>query len=207
MQRPTIDHDDLDDTSPAFKGEVDVSLERVAGGSAGAASGSGRVERSVVDGVDLAETRLGPLVLADVEVRGANLANAQWSEVTARRVEFESCRATGWRLGLTLAHDVYLSDCRMDLAQLDIGSAKGLVVFNRCNLSEAMISGDLSKAVFIDCDLSGVEFDASARGCDLRGATLEGATGLLSLRGARVTGDQVRAIAGDLAKAVGLAVE
>lgn len=208
IQRPSIDHDDLDDAAPAFKGDVDMAMELVAGGSAVAASGSGRIERSVINGVDMSETRLRPLVLADVTVRGANLANAAWSEVTARRAEFESCRATGWRLGLTLAQDVYLADCRMDFAQLDIGNAKGLVVFERCNLTETLISGNLSRAVFLDCDLSGAEFEVSAaRGCDLRGATLDGATGLLSMRGARVTGDQVRTIAGDLAEAVGLAVE
>ena len=208
IQRPTIDVTDLEETAPAFKGDVDVPLERVAGGSVAGVSGSGRIDRSVIDGTDLSDTRLEPLTLADVSVNGASLANAAWLEVTARRVEFESCRATGWRLGLTMAHDLYFGDCRLDFAQLDISSAKGLVVFERCRFDEAMMSGDLSKVVFVDCELMGVEFNATiARGCDLRGATLDGLSGLLTMRGARVTGDQVRSIAGDLAEAAGLTVE
>ncbi|HEY3504461.1 MAG TPA: hypothetical protein VGN37_16985 [Actinocatenispora sp.] len=206
LRRPTID-DDLADGAE-LSGEIEVTGARVEGGSYAGAEGDGEIERSVLSRVDLAETRLAPLTLTDVTLTGADVSNAQWSNLVARRTELVSCRATGWGVWIALAADLYLGDVRLDYAHLHIERAKGLVVFERCTVDQARISGDLSRVLFVDCDLAGVEFRATkSAGCDLRTSRLAGVRGLATMRGARVTGPQTVTVAAQLATELGLAVE
>jgi uncharacterized protein YjbI with pentapeptide repeats len=107
-----------------------------------------------------------------------------------------------------LAQDVYLSGCRFDQATLRIERVRGLVVFDGCVFTDAVVAGDLSSVVFTDCGFDDAEFAATkADGCDLRSSRLAGARGLLTLRGARITGDQSVAIAARLAAESGFVVE
>lgn len=161
-----------------------------------------------LDGVDLAGSRRTPLTLVDTVLRRCDLSAAVWQSVTLRQVELLDCRARGLRLSVELAQDVYLSGCRLDQATIRIERVRGLVVFDGCVFSEAVIGGDLSSAVFADCTFDDAEFAATAAaGCDLRSSRLGGARGLLTLRGARITVDQATAIAPRLATESGLTVE
>lgn len=206
LRRPTIDEDLTEGTG--LSGELDVSGARYEGVSFTGAEGDGDLDRTVLSRVDLAETRYTPLTLTDVSFTGVDVSNAQWSNLVARRTELVSCRATGWGVWIALAADLYVGDTRLDYAHLHIERAKGLVVFERCTVDQARISGDLSRVLFLDCDLAGVEFQAAtARGCDLRTSQLTGARGLATLRGARVTASQTVTIAPQLAAELGLTVE
>ena len=207
VQRPSIDSDELCDLRKGLKGQLDLSGVRVEGGDHGEVAVEGAIIRSVVSGLNASGSQWGPMSLADVEFQGVDLSNSVWAQTTARRVEVISCRATGWRLGLALAADLYVADTRLDYATVQIDRVKGLTVFERCTFAQAQVAGDLSSVLFLDCDLDCAEFAATgARGCDLRTSRLAGAHGLLSLRGARVSEDQVAAIAEQLAREVGLQV-
>jgi uncharacterized protein YjbI with pentapeptide repeats len=161
-----------------------------------------------LDGVDLAETRRTPLTLVDSVLRRCDLSAAVWQSVTMRQVELLECRALGLRLSVDLGQDVYVEGGRFDSATLRIIRVRGLVVFDGCTFTDAMVGGDLSAVVFTGCTFDGAEFAATAaNGCDLRGSRLGGARGLLTLRGARITADQAVAAAPRLASEAGLAVE
>lgn len=209
IQEPSIEAEDLTPLRAGLKGEFAFEEVALGEGEYPGTTGEGRAVRSVLDGMDVSESVVEPLELADVRLSGCMLSNARWSEVDARRVEVMKSQLVGWQVRFTLAQDVYIADCRADFASFDFESVKGLVVFNKCRFKDAEFSGNLSKAVFVDCDLAGADFSAviDARGLDLRESKIEGAKGLLALRGARVTGNQVLQVAGDLAREVGLAVE
>jgi uncharacterized protein YjbI with pentapeptide repeats len=161
-----------------------------------------------LDGTDLAESRRSPLTLVDSVLRRCDLSAAIWQGVTMRQVELLDCRALGLRLSVDLGQDVYLQNCRFDSATLRISRVRGLVVFDGCTFTEAMVGGDLSAVVFTGCGFDGAEFAAtSAEGCDLRGSRLGAARGLLTLRGARVTTDQAVSFAPRLASEAGFTVE
>jgi uncharacterized protein YjbI with pentapeptide repeats len=161
-----------------------------------------------LDGADLAETRRSPLTLVDSVLRRCDLSAAIWQGVTMRQVELLDCRALGLRLSVDLAQDVYVEGGRFDSAVLRISRVRGLVVFDSCTFTDAMIGGDLSAVVFTGCTFESAEFAATAAaGCDLRESRLGGARGLATLRGARVTADQTVTIASRLAAELGLTVE
>lgn len=207
LQRPVIDADELQSTEPEPDDELAISSARIEGGDFADTDGEGEIERSILSGVDLSGSRLRPLTLADVELSGADVSNALWSQTIARRVEVVSCRATGWRLSLDLALDTYIADTRLDYAAIKVNRVKGLLVFERCSFADAQLGGDLSRVLFVDCDLARAEFTATAaRDCDLRTSRLAGARGVASLRGALVTTEQVIAIADQLAREAGLRI-
>lgn len=207
IQRPVIDADELQTIEPAPDDELALAAARVDGTDLADVDGEGEVERSILSAVDLSGSRLRPLTLADVELSGADVSNALWSQTIARRVEVVSCRATGWRLSLDLALDVYVADTRLDYAAVKINRVKGFLVFERCSFADAQLGGDLSRVLFVDCDLAGAEFTATAaRDCDLRTSRLAGARGVASLRGALVTTEQVIAVADQLAREAGLQI-
>jgi uncharacterized protein YjbI with pentapeptide repeats len=161
-----------------------------------------------LDGADLAETRRDPLTLVDSVLRRCDLSAAVWQGVTVRQVELLDCRALGLRLSVELAQDVYVEGGRFDSATLRISRVRGLVVFDGCTFTDAMIGGDLSAVLFTGCAFENAEFAATAAGgCDLRGSMLAGARGLATLRGGRLTAEQTVTIAPRLATELGLTVE
>jgi uncharacterized protein YjbI with pentapeptide repeats len=207
IRQPGIDPDELTETVDPLDGELDVAAASIAQTNAAGTTADGTISGSVLRAVDLSESRWGPLELTDASVRGADVSNAEWAPVTARRVEFVSCRATGWRLSLALAGDVYVADTRLDYAVVRFDRTKGFVVFEGCSFGRAQLGGDLRNVLFVDCELDGVEFVATAAaGCDLTGSRIAGARGLHSLRGARITPEQAAVAGAQLADEAGLQV-
>lgn len=161
-----------------------------------------------LDGVDLAGSRRTPLTLVDSVLRLCDLSGAVWQAVTLRQVELLDSRARGMRLSVDLAQDVYVEGCRLDESVLRIERVRGLVVFDGCVFTDAVVAGDLSAVVFADCTFDNAEFAATAAtGCDLRSSRLGAARGLLTLRGARLTTDQAVAIAPRLATEAGFTLD
>ena len=193
----------------AWRSVGDKRLRRPAGGLDEATGlGDDLVIGASLDGLDLAGSRREPLSLVDSVLRRCDVSAAVWQAVTLRQVEVLDCRARGLRLSVDLAQDVYVSGCRFDQATLRIERVRGLVVFDGCVFTDAVVGGDLSSVVFTDCGFDEAEFAATrAAGCDLRSSRLAGARGLLTLRGARITGDQSVAIAARLAAESGFLVE
>ena len=207
MLRPAVDADLLAVEPAELSGDFEHELVRFDGGSQAEVTGSGSVSESTVAGVDLSGARLRPLMLTDVAFERVDLSGAVLDEVTARRVELVRCRAMGVRLGFAQVADVYAEGCRFDYGTLHVERAKGVAAFRECTFREATISGDLSAAVFLDCDFAATEFGAvHAKGCDLRSSRLMGARGLLSLRGASITAEQAVSVADQLAAEAGLTV-
>lgn len=207
MQRPTLEAADLSAESVGLRGEFDVADARIEVADSIGAQGEGKLSHVWASGAALAQSELSPLELSDVRLEDADLSNARWRSVTARRVEWVNCRAMGWQATFDQVTDVYFEGCRFDYALIHVEAAKGLLVFAGCSFAEALIRGDLSRAVFIDCELAGAEFDpTNAKGCDLRGSRLAGARGLLELRGAWVDSDQASAAAERIATEAGLIV-
>jgi uncharacterized protein YjbI with pentapeptide repeats len=196
-------------TAGAWRVVGDKRLRRPAGDLEEAAElGDDLLVGASLDGVDLGGSRRTPLSLVDTVLRRCDLSAAIWQAVTLRQVELLDCRARGLRLSVDLAQDVYLSGCRFDQATLRLERVRGLVVFDGCVFSDAVVGGDLSSVVFADCGFGDAEFAATrADGCDLRSSRLAGARGLLTLRGARITTDQCTSIAPRLAFEAGFALQ
>ncbi len=162
MQRPNIDLDELTDAGTPLCGDVEVVGERVGGEHKGEHT-EGSIAQSLLDVADLSETTFRALTLDDVVCRGADLSNALWDRVSARRVELLNCRAVGWRVQFDQLTDVYLGDCRLDYAVINIERVKGLAVFQRCSFRQARIAGNLSNTVFLDCDFDGARHPFAGR--------------------------------------------
>lgn len=208
IRRPSFDLDDLDENKFTFRGEFDGDELLVESGEFSGVKGEGILARSLVRSVDLSESQLSPLELADVRFEDVNLSSASWQAVKMRRAEIVRSRAMGFRLSLESAHDIYIDGCRWDYASIHIEGVKGALVFNDCMFREATITGDLSNVMFRDCDLGGVEFEANkAVNCDLTTSRVtDVARGLLGLRGARITAEQAASAAFLIATEAGLTV-
>ncbi|WP_160323739.1 MULTISPECIES: pentapeptide repeat-containing protein [unclassified Frankia] len=205
MRVPSIDEDDLLETSVLFRGKFDHRLALLAGDQSGV-RGEGSISRSVVR-ANLTDAAFDYLEAADTVVRDSDLSNGVIERFTARRVEFQGCRMTGWRGTFKLADDVAFLNCRLDYSILDFQRVSGTILFKECQLGETVIRGRLDGSVFAECDLSGVEFEASsAAGCDLSTSRLSGVRGLSALRGARISYDQVFAAAEALLAEFGIEV-
>jgi uncharacterized protein YjbI with pentapeptide repeats len=208
IQRPSFDLDNLDLNEFTFRGEFDGDELLVESREFSGVKGEGNLARSLVRSVDLSESQLSPLKLADVRFEDVDLSSASWQSVKLRRVEIVRSRAMGFRLSLESAQDVYVDGCRWDYATVRIEGVKGALVFNECMFREATLTGDLSNVIFRDCDLGGVEFEASkAVNCDLTTSRVaDVACGLLGLRGARITAEQAASVASLIATEAGLTV-
>lgn len=205
LRRPAYSLADLVEVDgQPFGDEFELTGVRVADGDWPGTTGEGEVRESLIERVDLSESRLRRPVLVNVTLRDVEVSNASWQGMIARQVEMIGCRAVGLRLSLEQVRDFYAEDCRYDYAAIDLDRPKGLVVFAGCDFRDAVIGGDLTRCVFHDCDFTGTTFQARvAKGADFRTSRLGGATGLLSLRGARITVDQAVGMVLDLATAVG----
>lgn len=200
---PDLDEAGLEPLPEPLDHELDVYRHRISGEHAGL-RGGGEVAESLLDGADLAGSRLDPLTLTDVRIRRGDLSNAVWEHVTARRVAVEGCRSVGWRVIVDFAEDLLVEGCRWDHGGIFVTRTRGAVVFRECTFAGTTLRGDLSRVRFDSCDLAGAEFNANAAaGCDLRSSRLAGARGLLTLKGARIGTDQLIDVAGLLAVEAG----
>lgn len=209
VQRPGFDPDQLADGPAALDGEFELVGARVRGGGQPGVTGFGDITRSAFHGVDLSDSELGaPLRLTDVELHDVSLNNARWREIVARRVEIVECQALGFAMFCDVAREMYVADCRLDYATINIERVKGTVAFRNCSFTDAVINGDVSGAIFLDCDFGSAEFAVrGARNCDMRTSRLAGARGLGTLRGAIIDPAQAVSIAGELAIEAGFRIE
>jgi uncharacterized protein YjbI with pentapeptide repeats len=205
MRSPAIEDAALVAYEDGFDYDFECDEGLVADADLTGSRGDGAITRSALRDSDLTEAHLSPVEVVDTVIDHCVLSNGRWERLTARRVEVTGCQLVGWQAQFAMAEDVYVADCRADFAGISIGAAKGLVVFERCRFAQASFLGDLSRAVFVDCEFPGADFArvSSARGCDLRRSNLSGVNGLMSLRGSLITADQAVAIAGELAVAAG----
>jgi uncharacterized protein YjbI with pentapeptide repeats len=208
VRRPSIDEDALVDTPADFHADFDHDEARITGGDQSGVIGDGLLRGCLLTGVTLSEARLSHLDLRDTRFTDVDLSNAMVEARTIRSVELLTCRATGLRLTVGQASDLYVADCKLDYAVIELTRVKGVAVFQNCTFREARLLGDLSDVVFVECDLAGAEFAVQrAERCALPGSRLVGARGLRTLRGAHVTRDQVISVADALATEIGLVVE
>lgn len=199
---PQLDEENLQ-PAEELDPDLDVYRVRLTGDHAGR-HGAGEFTEVVADGASLAATRFDPLALTDVALRRADLSNAVWEGLTARRVEVDGCRTVGWRVIAEFAEDLLVQGCRWEHGALYLGRTRGLVVFKDCSFAGTTLRGDFSRVVLDGCDLAGAEFGASAAtGCDLRTSRLSGVRGLSTLRGARITPVQAVELADLLATEAG----
>ena len=152
-----------------------------------------RFEESRLERVDLSAGRLAHLSLADVELEGCNLANA---DVRA---------GSAWRA--RIVRDVVFSDCRIDLSSF-AATRLEQVVFERCLLMQADFQEANLRAVrFVDCDLTEADLvDARFDRCELRGCTIDGIRGAERLSGVAMPWEDIVASVGTFAAAVGVTV-
>lgn len=207
VQRPSIDVEDLAEEAAAFKGEFDYDLARIMGGEQPGVSGEGVVAHSIISAGNLSDAKLGSLELSDVRFDNVNLSNAALREVTIRRTEFVGCRAAGLQVSAVQVADLCMERCQLDYATIRVDQIKNGAAFVECSFREALFVGDLTNVIFLDCDLTGAEFQASrAVSCDLRGSRLDDVRGLLTLRGAKISHDQALSVASLIATESGLTV-
>ena len=208
VRRPAIDEDHLVDTPADLHADFDHDEARMTGGDQSGVIGDGLLRGCLLTGVTLTEARLSHLDLRDTRFTDVDLSNAMVEARTIRSVELLTCRATGLRLTVGQASDLYVADCKLDYAVIELTRVKGVAVFQNCTFREARLLGDLSDVVFVECDFAGAEFAVQrAERCALPESRLVGARGLRTLRGALVTRDQVISVADALATEIGLVVE
>jgi uncharacterized protein YjbI with pentapeptide repeats len=207
VRRPNLDGVELPEADVTLVGTFAHDECEASDVDQSGAVGRGSLHHVVVSRSTFADTRLAELDLMDVSLRNVAVANASWSNVTARRVELLGCQAVGLNLEIEKADDLYVEDCRLDYARVSIEQRRGVVVFHRCTFVEAYLDGDLTNVVFSECDFRGAEFRARrAAGCDLTRSRLTGATGLLTLAGATITEDQAMSLSAQLATEAGLVI-
>lgn len=205
MRRPAVETERLVKLADDLDADFEYDERLLDGVDWSEQSGDGILEFSAVTNTDLSGTLFAPLEIVDVTVDRSVLSNGRWEQTIARRVEITDSQLVGWQAQFSVATDVYIADCRADYAGISIGASKGAVVFERCRFMNANFLGDLSKAVFIDCEFPGADFTrvSKAQGCDMRRSDLSGVAGLMGLTGSLITADQAVHIAGALAVAAG----
>lgn len=150
-------------------------------------------------------SELSSIQVSDSRFLDCDLVNASWGKADFARVEFLSCRLTGFRSIESRLQDVFFKDCQLELAQFRFVLCKG-ARFENCDLSDADFQGaDLTGVLFINCNLSRVEMSgAKLQRADLRGCKIEETrVGWTELQGATI--DAAQALA--LVRAQGIRVE
>jgi uncharacterized protein YjbI with pentapeptide repeats len=158
------------------------------------------LRRVVLDGTEAAGVRL-----ADVRVDGGSWANLRAVRGSLARVELRDLRATGAELAEAELTDVVFERVRLDLASFRFARL-ARVVFRDCRLEEADFHGaTLSSVLFDGCALTGASVTAASFSrCELAGCDLTGLAGAGALGGVRMRLPDVLAIADELARAVGI---
>jgi uncharacterized protein YjbI with pentapeptide repeats len=151
-------------------------------------------------------TRLAGAELADVELRGCDLANLRagphggWIRVCAT-----NCRMTGLTFTDGVLRDVSLHGCRIDLASFG-GARLQRVTFEECDLSQTdFLEAELDGVRFTGCDMTATDLrGAKLHRCELRSNRLEELRGVERLRGAAMPWVDIVSGAGLWAQALGI---
>jgi uncharacterized protein YjbI with pentapeptide repeats len=133
------------------------------------------VEASIVERVNLSNSKFSLIKLADVRLVNCNLANLEARAMTLVRVEFINCRMTGFRSGKLDCQDILISQGDQRYSQFRFSHFKSSE-FESCNFKDADFHGtDLSGARFRRCNLRNVEMSKSKLvDADLRGSVVDG---------------------------------
>jgi uncharacterized protein YjbI with pentapeptide repeats len=171
-------------------------------------AGSGRVERAHLKDVDLGESKLRGVRLADVIGEGIDAANGDWGGAQIRRTLFSDARLTGLNLAEAHIEEVTFKACRLDYANFRHSSIEQ-VSFEDCVLTGADFQGSkLNTTRFFGCRLAEADFSrAELALVDLRGSQLGFAGSVLGLGGAIIDSPQLTELAWTLAHELGIAVE
>ncbi|NJC73585.1 pentapeptide repeat-containing protein [Planosporangium thailandense] len=181
-------------------GYVDADLS-------GGAAESVEVEQCRFRGTDLSTTTLDRARFTDCLVEHSNLANLRASDSSWARVRVVASRMTGFTWADGSLRDVVFDECRLDLSGWRFTDFHA-VAFTGCNLARAdFYRADLSGARFVGCDLTGAQFSqATMKGTRFVNCTLAGIGGLTSWDGAVVQGQDLIALAYELAGALGIGI-
>lgn len=136
-----------------------------------------------ITGLRAARVHLEQLRLSAVEFDNCDLGSATWLDSKLSRVVFRNCKLMGATLSDLTLDDVLFENCRLDYTTLEALRATGPVVFSRCVLAEASITGcALTGAVLDACTLRLTEFGKGRyKDLDLRGNDLSAITGAARL--------------------------
>ncbi len=175
----------------------------------------GRLELSSIPDLELVRVRVERLDATgiacagasarDLSIAGGDLANADLTEVSVRRLQGRGIGAVGLDVSGARLEDVGLVGCKLRLAR-GLGARLTRCVFEDCDLREADLeSATLDRVVFRGCDLSAARLAGVDLGrCDLRGSRVDGlVVSPDRLRGAIVDPGQLPTFAA----ALGLRVE
>lgn len=155
--------------------------------------------------VDLSGGNLPRWSMIDCDLQGCNLANLQGEDSSLLRSRLSNCKLSGARIHQATWRDVDLFECKLDYASFQ-GFKARQIRFRNC---------DLREVEFYDCQFESLECldchfgNASFSNCrfeqsEFQNCDLTGLRGLANLSGTRMGADDLIAIAGDLARELGI---
>jgi uncharacterized protein YjbI with pentapeptide repeats len=138
-------------------------------------SGTLRIESSMFNNFVLANNSFGSIRCKDVRFAGCDFANLETRGLSLIRVEFISCRMTGFRADEADCQDLLIREGDQRYSQFRFGKFKS-AEFDSCNFTEADFYGsDLSGSLFKRCNLRSAEMNkVKLLNADLRGSLIEG---------------------------------
>lgn len=186
-----------------------------------------RVERLVLDGVDLAEVQardasfdeclLRACVLDDADLRRARVTECLLDQVRAtsldvQRSTWRDVVVRGSRIGALVAHGADLTRVTVSSSRIDFANLRGIaasqVQFVGCRIGELDLGqARLRDVRFVDCQVGRLVLTGSVlERVDLRGAGLSEVEGIGSLAGALIDAGQLQQLGPALAEHLGIAV-
>lgn len=137
--------------------------------------GTLQIEGSLLQRVNLANSRFNSVVMKDVRLVECDLANFETRALHFMRVELINCRMTGLRAGEANCQDLLISEGDQRYSQFRFSRFKSSE-FRSCNFSEADFQGtDLTGSIFQQCNLHNAEMSkVKLTNVDLRGSNIEG---------------------------------
>jgi len=166
------------------------------------------LEESLCDKVQIIQSDLERLVLADVVVRASDFSAANCAGSGLRRVTITGCRLSGIDFSNARLKDVVFEDCKLDMANFRTAQLER-VSFKDCSLQATDFPmSKLKDITFSGSTLDGVLFgNSTMQNLDLRSASLGMIHGIESLKGAVIDTVQLVSLAPQLATALGMDIQ
>jgi uncharacterized protein YjbI with pentapeptide repeats len=132
-------------------------------------------DRAVFDKVDFAKSKFRDVSFGDVRIRFSDLSNADWTGISACRVEILSSKLTGFNGAEGKYRHALFQGCRMEYAVFQLSKFERCQ-FENCVLTDATFeAAALDHVAFRNCDLTNARFiNARLQEVDLRGSRIEG---------------------------------
>ena len=165
------------------------------------------IGEATLEYVELGTARLSKILVNDVLFNRCNLTNADCSEGSFMRVEFEQGRMTGWDANMSVFEDVTFRNCKLDMANFRATRAKRMQ-FIGCILSEVDFMGAaIEDITFENCLLERAQFSqCRMQEVDFRSSELVEISGWSSFKGATIDSIQLTSVAPYLARELGISV-